>query len=64
MIRSFDEQGITYAKAERADLPHILKLQYEAYQSEAEIYQVMIPPLKQSLSELEQEFDAQSASLS
>jgi len=33
------------AKAESFDLPIILKLQYEAYQSEAEIYGEMIPPL-------------------
>lgn len=45
------------SKAERTDLPNILKLQYEAYQSEAEIYQENIPPLKQSLSELENEYN-------
>ncbi|WP_082790098.1 hypothetical protein [Paenibacillus sp. GM2] len=45
------------AKAERSDLPSILKLQYEAYQSEAEIYGEMIPPLKQTIGELEEEFD-------
>lgn len=43
--------------AERSDLPSILQLQFEAYQSEAEIYQEIIPPLKQSLSELEEEYD-------
>ncbi|NWL86758.1 hypothetical protein DMN77_03990 [Paenibacillus sp. 79R4] len=45
------------AKAERSDLPSILKLQYEAYQSEAEIYGEMIPPLKQTIGELEEEFN-------
>ena len=45
------------SRVERFDLPSILKLQYEAYQGEAEIYQdVNIQPLKQSLSELEMEF--------
>ncbi|WP_337100095.1 GNAT family N-acetyltransferase [Paenibacillus sp. YIM B09110] len=45
------------SKAEISDLPNILKLQYEAYQSEAEIYQEIIPPLKQSLSELVEEYN-------
>ncbi|WP_256762163.1 GNAT family N-acetyltransferase [Cohnella sp. WQ 127256] len=45
------------SNAQRSDLPKILQLQYEAYQSEAEIYQEIIPPLKQSLSELENEFN-------
>lgn len=43
------------SKAIRSDLPSILKLQYNAYQSEAQIYQEIIPPLKQTLSELEEE---------
>jgi len=43
------------SKAIRSDLPNILKLQYDAYQSEAQIYQEIIPPLKQTLSELEEE---------
>lgn len=45
------------SRAEQADLPAILALQYAAYQSEAEIYQAIIPPLTQTLSELEQEFN-------
>lgn len=44
------------AKAESSDLFNILELQYEAYQSEAEIYGEMIPPLKQTIGELEEEF--------
>lgn len=43
-------------KAESSDLLNILELQYEAYQSEAEIYGEMIPPLKQTIGELEEEF--------
>lgn len=38
------------SNANRSDLPSILQLQYEAYQSEAEIYQEIIPPLMQNLS--------------
>ncbi|QMV40041.1 GNAT family N-acetyltransferase [Cohnella cholangitidis] len=45
------------SKAEITDLNPILNLQYEAYQSEAEIYQdYNIQPLKQSISELEEEY--------
>lgn len=48
--------NITRAKKE--DLRDILELQYLAYQSEAEIYNDRnIPPLKQTLDEVEREFD-------
>lgn len=44
-------------EAEKSDLPEILKLQYLAYQSEAELYNDPdIPPLKQTLSDVENEF--------
>lgn len=44
--------------AKRTDLREILDLQYLAYQSEAEIYNDHnIPPLKQTLEEVESEFD-------
>ena len=46
------------SKAEKEDLPQILSLQYLAYQSEAELFKSKdIPPLKQTLNELEEEFD-------
>lgn len=45
--------------AQLADLNAILQLQYEAYQSEAELYQdYSIQPLTQTMEELEQEFAA------
>lgn len=48
--------NITQAK--REDLRDILDLQYLAYQSEAEIYNDHnIPPLKQTLEDVESEFD-------
>lgn len=44
--------------AQREDLPEILKLQYLAYQSEARLFHDPdIPPLRQTLSELQAEFD-------
>ena len=44
-------------KAEQNDLPDILKLQYLAYQSEAELLNNYdIPPLKQTLEEITAEF--------
>lgn len=44
-------------KAEKEDLRAILDLQYLAYQSEAKLYNDPdIPPLKQTLSEVEREF--------
>ncbi|OUN00562.1 MAG: hypothetical protein BAA02_10090 [Paenibacillaceae bacterium ZCTH02-B3] len=39
--------GVTIAEAEAADLPVILRLRHEAFQSEAEIYRMAIPPLRQ-----------------
>ena len=43
--------------AEAEDLPAILELQYLAYRSEAELLGNWdIPPLKQKLSEVEEEF--------
>lgn len=46
-------------KADRQDLNTILALQYTAYQSEAELlHNFDIPPLKQTLSDVEREFDA------
>lgn len=46
-------------KAEYNDLPEILKLQYLAYQSEAALFGTQdIPPLKQTLEEVVDEFNA------
>ena len=46
-------------RADKADLPKILALQYLAYQSEAELFNdKKIPPLMQTLSDIEAEFDA------
>lgn len=48
---------IVIERADSSDLPHILKLQYVAYQSEAEIYNdSLIQPLLQTLGELEDEY--------
>lgn len=45
-------------KAEQNDLQEILRLQYLAYQSEAELFgNKDIPPLKQTLSEIIDEFN-------
>ncbi len=45
-------------KAERTDLDRILKLQYIAYQSEAQLFGgKTIPPLTQTLEEVEAEYD-------
>ena len=45
-------------KAELADLPGILALQYLAYQSEAKLHNDPdIPPLKQTLDEVQREFE-------
>lgn len=45
-------------KAEQNDLQEILQLQYLAYQSEAELFENKdIPPLKQTLSEIIDEFN-------
>ena len=47
----------TIKKAEKSDLRQILELQYLAYQSEARSHDdFSIPPLKQTLEEVEQEF--------
>ncbi len=47
------------SKAERRDLPHILAIQKEAYRSEAVLYDdFSIPPLQQSLKEIEAEFES------
>lgn len=46
-------------KAERVDLPEILQLQYLAYQSEAALFGSRdIPPLKQTLDEVIEEFNS------
>jgi phosphoribosylanthranilate isomerase/GNAT superfamily N-acetyltransferase len=45
--------------AERADLEEILQLQYLAYQSEADLFKSRdIPPLKETLDEVIEEFEA------
>lgn len=45
-------------KAEHSDLQEILQLQYLAYQSEADLFGSRdIPPLKQTLDEIVEEFD-------
>ena len=45
-------------KAQKEDLEEILKLQYLAYQSEANLFNDMdIPPLKQTLEEVFEEFE-------
>lgn len=50
---------MTILPATHSDLPAILSLQYLAYQSEAVLLQnFSIPPLKQTLAELEAEFDS------
>lgn len=44
-------------KAQKEDLEEILKLQYLPYQSEAKLFGDMnIPPLKQTIEELGEEF--------
>ncbi|MNZ71142.1 putative acetyltransferase [compost metagenome] len=51
---------IHIALAEKADLDEILRLQYLSYQSEAEMYHdYNIPPLKQTITDLEDEFEKQ-----
>lgn len=55
------QETITIAKATEADLPEILVLQYLAYQSEALIAgNPDIPPLKQTLPNLREEFQGGS----
>ena len=49
---------MTISRATKEDLPAILALQYLAYQSEAILLQnFSIPPLKQTLADLEAEFE-------
>ena len=49
---------MTISPANKEDLPAILNLQYRAYQSEAVLLQnFSIPPLKQTLADLEVEFE-------
>lgn len=46
-------------RADREDLKEILELQYLAYQSEAALFgNKDIPPLKQTLEEVEEEYDS------
>lgn len=52
-----DTSGVVIVKAEEADLETVLKLQYLAYQSEAELFGSKdIPPLKQTLEEVCNEY--------
>lgn len=47
-------------KAEKTELEEILQLQYLSYQSEAELYDdFAIPPLRQTIADLEEEFSNQ-----
>lgn len=49
---------MTIERAEKSDLQQILDLQYLAYQSEAKLFQDPdIPPLKQTLAEVESEYE-------
>lgn len=49
---------MTISRATKDDLPAILQLQYLAYQSEAILLQnFSIPPLKQTLADIEAEFE-------
>ena len=58
MMREADKDGIYISEAERTDLEEILKLQYLAYQSEAALFKSRdIPPLRQTIEEVEEEFD-------
>ncbi len=58
IVRETDNRGVHILKAERADLEEILKLQYIAYQSEADLFKSRdIPPLKETLEEVIEEFE-------
>lgn len=62
MIKKYDKENMIIntdiIRAEKADLPEILKLQYLAYQSEAALFGSKdIPPLKETLSEVEKQFE-------
>ena len=49
---------MTILKAEQKDLQEILELQYLAYQSEAALFGSKdIPPLKETIEELNEEFN-------
>lgn len=51
-------------KAFKEDLDEILKLQYLAYQSEAKLFKTQdIPPLKQTLEEVEHEYNTGEMSI-
>lgn len=53
-----DQMSIDITKAQEADLQEILDLQYLAYQSEAKLLNnPYIPPLTQTLQELQAEFE-------
>ena len=53
-----DVRGVHILKAQRSDLEEILKLQYLAYQSEADLFKSRdIPPLKETLDEVIAEFE-------
>lgn len=53
-----DRECIYISEADRTDLEEILKLQYLAYQSEAALFKSRdIPPLRQTIEEVEEEFD-------
>ena len=50
--------NVKIVRAERSDLEEILNLQYLAYQSEAALFKSKdIPPLKQTLDDLTEEYD-------
>lgn len=62
MIKKYDKENMIIntdiIRAEKADLPEILKLQYLAYQSEAALFGSKdIPPLKETLAEVEKQFE-------
>lgn len=58
IVRETDARGVHILKAEREDLEEILKLQYIAYQSEADLFKSRdIPPLKETLEEVIEEFE-------
>jgi ribosomal protein S18 acetylase RimI-like enzyme len=47
------------SRAMYEDLDSILRIQYLAYESEAALYDVTIPPLTQTLDELKEDYNAQ-----
>lgn len=56
-IKTVDGVKAVIARAEKTELQKILDLQYLAYQSEARLFNDSdIPPLKQTLAELESEY--------